>query len=1146
MMDYRARIAHTWLHDRHALTIQGLEGGSVAYALQQLSLIDPKLPTLIICATSKSAHALKNDVAIPLSFFPAPDHLPYHPLTPSPDIWLQRLKILNEWTRRAPFCCVAPVTAVLRATPPPDIFNLHSETLTVGVELNLTDLLQRLVTMGHTATPLVEEPGNFSRRGGILDIWPVGSPQPARLEFDGDTIISLRHFDPESQRSASDATGVTIIPAHNLCYSADDVATISARLKAAADAVDFPANKRRALVEALQHGRRLPVMETLLPLFYEQRCDLLDYLPPQARIIIVDPAAVRSEADDFAEKLQHAYTHAEEIDRAVPPTQLYRPWSEWRAALTQPVCTLGGLLLDTTADVIQVQTESTSGLRTVLTATGKGDIMPALADHCRAALSSGSSVIMTTHTPLQADRLLDLLRWQGLNPVQHLGPLFVSHSEKAQLLVAVNSLSQGFSWPAEKILCLTEEEIFGRKLARKPKSSKPLANFISFADLNEGDHLVHVDHGVGRYRQLTHMVINKVAADYLLLEYLGGDKLYLPVYRLNQVQRYIGPDDAQPSLDKLGGQRWSKAKTSATKSIRVMAGELLKIYAQRKLQSGFAFGPRDEAFEAFEAAFPYDETPDQWDAIEAVLADMQKPEPMDRLVCGDVGFGKTEIAMRAAYRAALDGKQVAVLVPTTILAYQHYQTFTQRFKDTGVRIAYLNRFVSRADQQQILADCAAGHMDIVIGTHRIIQKDLVFKRLGLLVIDEEHRFGVAQKEKIRQWRATVDTLCMSATPIPRTLHMSLSGLRDISVIRTPPMDRQAIRTYIAEFNDPLIREVVLKELARGGQFFFLHNRVDTIYNMADHLQRLIPEAKFTVAHGQMHEHDLEKAMLSFTRKESDGLLCTTIIESGLDIPSANTILVNRADAFGLSQLYQIRGRVGRSNVQAYAYLLTPEGRELTEVAEKRLGALQRHTELGSGFSIAMHDLEIRGGGNMLGAQQSGHISEIGYEMFTQLLERTIRELQGEAQETVIDPEIQIPVSAFLPDTYISDPQLRLVCYKKLADVESAAELDMLTSEWMDRFGTLPAEAQNLLQIMEVKLLAKDLRMEQVQYDGQWINFKLHESTPINPQLLLRRVQDKPTIYQIRPNSTFRVAAPGLSGTLLFSELRRVMASLQGK
>lgn len=1141
MQDYRPRLRETWISKAQPVHIQGLEGGSVPYAIQRLPLLDDSAQTLIITPTSKAAAQMVDDLqaiapvsgsTVPTHFFPSPDHLPYHPLTPSRDSWIERLQGLHQWTRRAPMCGIAPVTALLRRLPPPEIFSRYGETISTGATLRLPDLHRDLVAMGYGSAPLVEEPGDFSKRGGILDIWSLAEDAPCRVELDGDTVASIRIFDPESQRSRGDLAMLTLIPAHNLCFDADDLPSITRRIKEFADAADFPANKRRALVESLQHGRRLPVMETLLPCFYEATASFADYLSPNTRVIIIDPAAIRAEAEEFLNACRKAYGETDEIDRIIPPDQLFSTWTELRDSLPASTCTIGGLTPSDTTEVITIDTHSTANAR-----------IEGLTPLLERVRTQGIALTLVTHTPIQAERLTDMLRWQGSAPTIINNPLFADAQKPGTIRVAVSPLSQGFEWFDEGILCITEEELFGKKPSRRPKPTRAVENFVSFSDLTEGDHLVHVEHGIARYHGLTHMQIQDHASDFLVLEYLGGDKLYLPVYRMNLVQRYIGADDGQPGLDKLGGTRFNAAKKRAESSIRAIAKELLKIYAERKLHKGFVFGGRDAAFETFEAAFPFEETQDQWDAIEAVLADMQKETPMDRLICGDVGFGKTEIAMRAAYRAVLDGRQVAILVPTTLLAFQHYQSFQQRFKDTGVRIEYVSRFVGRKEQKQILADTLAGTVDILIGTHRIIQSDVKFKRLGLLVIDEEHRFGVSQKEKIRELRATVATLAMSATPIPRTLHMSLSGIRDISVIRTPPVGRQTIRTYIAPFEDRIIREVVQKEIARGGQFFFVHNRVETIFNMADHLRKILPEVKLAIGHGQMEEHELEKSMLAFTRKECDGLLCTTIIESGIDIPSANTILVNRADTFGLSQLYQIRGRVGRSNLQAYAYLLTPADRDLTEIAEKRLSTLQRHTDLGSGFSIAMHDLEIRGGGNLLGAQQSGHIHDIGYEMFTQLLEQTINDLRGTPQAADFDPEITLPVSAFLPETYVNDAQLRLVCYKNLSGAETTEALDAMAGGWMDRFGPLPAPAQNLFHMMEVKLLAKAARIELVQYDGNYLNLRLNETTPISREKLLKLIQKEPDVYQVRPNSTLRIAMPGLSGAPLFSEIRRVFNRL---
>jgi len=614
----------------------------------------------------------------------------------------------------------------------------------------------------------------------------------------------------------------------------------------------------------------------------------------------------------------------------------------------------------------------------------------------------------------------------------------------------------------------------------------------------------------------------------LVLQYLGGDKLYLPVWRIDLISRFIGAGSAEGSvaLDRLGGTRWSKAQKKVTAHIRTMAMELLRIYAERKAGGGFAFNGRDELFEEFEAAFPYDETPDQWRAIEETIADMTKDVPADRLICGDVGYGKTEVAMRAAFKAVEDKKQVAVLVPTTVLAFQHYENFLSRFEGSAVRIEMLSRFRSRKEQKHIITELGRGIVDIIIGTHRLLQKDIRFHDLGLLVIDEEHRFGVAHKERIRKLRVNVDTITMTATPIPRTLHMSLSGIRDISIINTPPANRLAIRTYVAEFDEDLIKGAVMAELSRGGQVFFVHNRVESIGRMRERLTSLLPNARIVVGHGQMDEHELEEVMIKFLEKKADVLLCTTIIESGLDVPSANTIVINRADTMGLAQLYQLRGRVGRSNVQAYAYLLTPDkSREdtepdgITKTAQKRLALLQRYTELGSGFQIAMHDLEIRGAGNILGAQQSGHINEIGFEMYNELLEKTIRRLQGRSDEEKLDIEINLPVTAFIPTTYIEDQGQRLVFYKRLSAVEDINVLDELDKELEDRFGKAPPPVKNLLSIVELRIAAKELKIDSVSFNSSIFALRFHKSTKVSPDEVLKLIKNEPAVFSFKPPST---------------------------
>jgi transcription-repair coupling factor (superfamily II helicase) len=639
----------------------------------------------------------------------------------------------------------------------------------------------------------------------------------------------------------------------------------------------------------------------------------------------------------------------------------------------------------------------------------------------------------------------------------------------------------------------------------------------SMAELKPGDYMVHIDHGIALYRGLQHISVGSVGGDFLLLEYAGSDKLFLPVDRLGLVQRYVGPEGSHPALDKLGGVSWEKSKGKARKNIEELAGELLEIYARRQLSEGFSFSPPDEMYREFEASFAWEETPDQLSAIQDVLADMQHSKPMDRLVCGDVGYGKTEVALRGAFKSALDGKQVGILVPTTILAQQHYETFRERLKDYPVTVEVLSRFRTPKEQKGILERLKKGDIDIIIGTHRLLQKDVAFKDLGLLIIDEEQRFGVKDKERLKSFRAVVDVMTLTATPIPRTLYMSMMGIRDLSIIDTPPVDRLAVKTIVSRFSEELIREAVLRELRRGGQIFFVHNRVQTIGKRAELLAQLVPEAKIAVGHGQMGEHELEKVMLGFMHGETNLLLCTTIIESGLDIPNANTLIVDHADKFGLSQLYQLRGRVGRSTQRGYAYLLIPSEAAISSDARERLRVLQEISELGAGFRIATHDMEIRGAGDMLGNRQSGTVTEIGFELYNQMLEETIARMRGEESVERVEPEINLKVPAFIPEAYVKDAGQRLVIYKKLTQAENEEDVLDVQNEVLDRFGKYPLATAYLFEIMKLRVLLKKLIVRQNDFDGKAVIISFHPRTPAPPDTIIGMMRSEPKKYQLTPD-----------------------------
>ncbi len=937
------------------------------------------------------------------------------------------------------------------------------------------------------------------------------------------------------------------------------------RLRERADRLDLGRTAWGQLVEAIAQGFHTPGLETYLPDFYPEAATLLDYLPEGSILFRIDPVGIDKERDDYWAEIRQGYEQARRDGRPVPEAEaLYVEPSR----LDRELARRGGVtverveLLEPAGDgaapapAIRLETETNEGLRTALAdLRGEAGLLAPLAERVTARRRAGDQVLLVCHTKVQASRLAELLEPYKLRAHVEEGPLDLGSitdgfaPAPGGLRIVVGGLSTGFQFPALGLTVIAEEEIFGERRRRKPAASaeqRAAAFLSSLADLRVGDIVVHVDHGVGIYRGLLTLEVRGVRSDFLHLEYQGGDKLYLPVDRINLVQKYVGEqgEEAVPRLDKLGGTAWERVKSRVKASIREMTKELLALYAQRQVVKAHAFAPPDQSYREFEAAFEYEETPDQQAAIDEVLADLQKDRPMDRLVCGDVGYGKTEVAIRAAFLVVNEGKQVAILVPTTVLAQQHLQTFQARFCRYPIRVESLSRFRSRAEQKQLLADLAAGKIDVVIGTHRLLQKDVQFRDLGLVIIDEEQRFGVAHKERLKQLRTQVHCLTMTATPIPRTLHMALTGVRDLSVINTPPADRLAVRTYITRFDDETIREAIIRELKRGGQVFFVHNRVQSIDAMGAYLRKLVPEAKIAIAHGQMREHDLERVMLGFMNRETNLLLCTAIIESGLDFPNANTILINRADRLGLAQLYQLRGRVGRSNVRAYAYLLVPGEQILAPDAQKRLAALQELSELGSGFKLAARDLEIRGAGNLLGTAQSGHIAAVGFDLYMQLMEEAVAELKGMPHEPEIDPEVSLPVEAYLPDDYVADENQRLLLYKRLAQAADEAALGELREELIDRYGPLPPPAERLVEAMGLKLLLRRARATAYRADdrGAVISFD-GGSARVSPERIVALVRSDPLRYRFTPDQRLVVKLPAGVPDAAITEGRAVLRAL---
>lgn len=1107
------------------VTLTGLKGSSPAYILSLL-LNRAEGPLFVVTPDAERAEELCNELRFfagrsdAALYFPPWDTTPFEQASPHPDTTGQRLNALFKLMDGKALAVVVPVAPLMQKVLPRKALGETSQYLVAGEEVEREILLRKLLNLGYSAAPLVEDRSTFSIRGGIVDIFPPNLDAPVRVEFFGDFIDTIRSFDPLSQRSLAPLEELVLLPGREVILSEETLKAFAPRLKQRCDDLDIPPSSRRELLEQLQNSIYPQGVEYLQPLIHPGMETLFHYAP-DAPIAIIDPAAVEEEMERFAAEIDAGAAKAQERDSITcAREELFLSMQEISDLMTQRArISIPELDIDGEGGAaFPFRSEGNADLRIDISADSEGVLKP-LVDKVSAWLGDNSRVIFTCRQQGQIQRLYDLLSHYPL-PLRisdSTFPLEAQRDDKKALIIR-GDISQGFRLPEDGLAVIAEEEIFGRRVKRRGISEARKKQILtSLAELKLGDYMVHLDFGVCLYRGLQHLTFGGTEGDFLLLEYAGGDKLYLPVDRINLVQRYVGAEGIEPHLDRLGGAGWEKAKAKAKAAIEEMAEELLKIYAERQMHEGIAFSPPDDIYSEFEASFKFEETPDQMSAIQEVLRDMENKRPMDRLVCGDVGYGKTEVALRAAFKAAMDGKQVAVLVPTTVLAQQHLETFRERLAPYPVKVEMVSRFRSPKEQRAILEEVKKGGVDIIIGTHRLLQKDVEFRDLGLVIIDEEQRFGVAHKERLKRFRTVVDVLTLTATPIPRTLYMSIMGIRDLSIIDTPPVDRLAIKTFVSRFSDEVIREAIMREMRRGGQIFFVHNRVQSIGAMAEHLQRIAPEAGIAVAHGQMDEKELERVMLGFMHGEFNVLLCTAIIESGLDIPRANTIIINRADTFGLAQLYQLRGRVGRSSQRAFAYFLIPGEGAISSDARQRLKVLQELTELGAGFRIATHDMEIRGGGDLLGSKQSGQIAEIGFELYTELLEETISKLKGEERAERIEPEINLHIPAFVPEDYVKDPNQRLVIYKKLTQAAGDEDVAEVMDELVDRFGKLPLTVEYLLEIMRIRLRMKALLAKELEFDGKRLVIAFHERTPVSPDTIIGLIRNSPKKYRFTPD-----------------------------
>jgi transcription-repair coupling factor (superfamily II helicase) len=1023
--------------------------------------------------------------------FPEPDVLPYERLTPESTTGLERIQALSALVTgsgngNTPPLVVASVSALMSRTTPYNVFTSARQIVRLGMTIDPFKLLESWEAMGYRLEHTVEIPGTMSHRGGIVDIYPTTSALPLRLEFFGNSVDSLRTFDPATQRSITNIPSLEIFPANELLAP---WGLEKQSLEDALDALDLK-NCTAEVKEQYLHDRELLLNRQLVreapfyaPLFNTGK--ILDYLGRDALVVLDEPDTIAQVAGELdAEAVQ---IRSEKTARGELPVNFPVPYYTWQELETHVE----------SYKPLKFEAWGMEGGLDMISAPGYAGKLPLFINKVMDLLGRQKRVVVVSH---QASRLSELFEEQDIviAPVEKI----TSVPEPGIMVLVQGSLPEGWVM-ADDIYLFTDAEIFGFVKHRRVIKKRVAARRRVTLDFVPDDYVVHVEHGIGKFTGTTMLNAGGTDKEYLVLQYAGNDTLYVPTDQIDRISRWVGAGDHTPVLSRLGAQEWVKTRAKAKEAAELLARDLLLLYAAREVVPGHAY-PRDTVWQQeMEAAFPYVETPDQLQAQQDVKEDMEKLKPMDRLVCGDVGYGKTEVAIRAAFKAVMDGRQVAVLVPTTILAQQHFETFSERLEAFPVKVEVLSRFRSNREQREVVQGLAEGSVDICIGTHRLIQKDIVFKNLGLLIIDEEQRFGVNHKEFLKKMRQEVDVLTLSATPIPRTLHMSLVGVRDMSTMETPPEARLPVKTYVAEFNDHLVREAVLRELERNGQVFFLHNRVQSINMIAADLRELIPEARIGIGHGQMPEEELEKVMTSFSKGEIDVLVCTTIIESGLDMPNANTIIINKADKFGLTQLYQLRGRVGRGANLAYCYLLYDGGKRLTPLAHKRLRTIYEATELGAGFTIAMRDLEIRGAGTLLGPKQSGHITAVGFALYTQLLSEAVEEqkavLAGKEKPApkLPPPTVDLPFDAFIPEKYVSDVDTRLELYRELGNVDEADKLADIQKAYTDRFGNPPPEVLNLLFALKIKGLGAKAGIESIAVEEDNIVIRRFQGLPFD-------------------------------------------------
>ncbi|MDG1580474.1 transcription-repair coupling factor [Pseudomonas sp. GOM6] len=1103
-----------------------LPGAALSLAVAEAASAAKRF-TLLLTADSQSAERLQEELAffapdLPVLHFPDWETLPYDVFSPHQDIISQRIATLYRLPEIKHGVLVVPIATALHRLAPTRFLLGSGLLLDVGQKLDVEEMRARLEAAGYRCVDTVYEHGEFAVRGALIDLFPMGSETPYRIDLFDDEIETLRTFDPETQRSIDKVESIRLLPAREFPLEKKAVTDFRGRFRERFD-VDF---RRCPIYQDLSTGITPAGIEYYLPLFFEESATLFDYLPQDTQVFSLP--GIEKAAEQFWQDARNRYE-----DRRVDPERPILP----PADIFLPVEDCFARLKNWPRVVVDQNDIETGVGRERFSARALPDLaIQAKASEPLAALRRfieeyPGRVLFSAESAGRREVLLELLARLKLKP-REVADWHEFTASKERLAICIAPLDEGLL--LDEIALVAESPLFGQRVMqrrRREKSRDGGDNVIkNLTELREGAPVVHIDHGVGRYLGLITMEFDGQAAEFLALQYADEAKLYVPVASLHLIARYTGSDDALAPLHRLGSETWQKAKRKAAEQVRDVAAELLDIYARRAAREGYAFKDPAADYATFSAGFPFEETPDQQAAIDAVREDMLAAKPMDRLVCGDVGFGKTEVAMRAAFIAVHSGKQVAVLVPTTLLAQQHYNSFRDRFADWPVTVEVMSRFKTAKEVSEAVGKLAEGKVDIVIGTHKLLQDDVKFQNLGLVIIDEEHRFGVRQKEQLKALRSEVDILTLTATPIPRTLNMAVSGMRDLSIIATPPARRLSVRTFVMEQNNPTIKEALLRELLRGGQVYYLHNDVKTIEKCAADLAELVPEARIAVGHGQMHERDLERVMSDFYHKRFNVLVASTIIETGIDVPSANTILIERADKFGLAQLHQLRGRVGRSHHQAYAYLLTPPRKGMTDDAQKRLEAIANAQDLGAGFVLATHDLEIRGAGELLGDGQSGQIQAVGFTLYMEMLERAVKAIRKGEQPNLEQPlgggpEVNLRVPALIPDDYLPDVHARLILYKRIANATDEEGLKELQVEMIDRFGLLPEPSKNLIRLTLLKLQAEKLGITKVDAGPQGGRIEFAGDTCVDPLTLIKLIQSAPTRYKFEGATVFKFQVP---------------------